>query len=220
MATDRPTTPRTTTPSAPKTTKRTTTTTTTTASKPSTTRAPRTTSTSSTRPSATRPSAAASTSTTQSKRDTPTQRKAPINDVAKPLLAYVGAADLAVEKLRTLQASAGSEVRRLSDRVGGLTVEAVKVPNQVGTTVRALPEAVTSQLSGLQGRAAEIYNSWAHRGERRVTEIRRNPATEEAVTRTRTAVSRGRAASTSARRAADAVGKAAATNQPFVRRGR
>jgi|GEM_PF-3012945 len=151
---------------------------------------------------------------------TPDQRRAQLAEVRKPLYAYVGAADLAVEKLRALPASAGTEVRRLSDRVGGLTVEAAKVPTQVSTTVRALPETVGAQLSGLQGRAAQLYNAWVDRGERRVTEIRRSPTTEEAVTRTKTAVSRTKAAGTSARRAADAVGKAAASQAPLPRRSR
>ncbi|ONH30236.1 hypothetical protein BL253_15095 [Pseudofrankia asymbiotica] len=134
-----------------------------------------------------------------------------MSEVRKPLYAYVGAADLAVEKLRALPATAS----RLSDRVGELTVEAAKVPTQVGTTVRGLPETVGAQLSGLQGRAAQLYNAWIDRGEKRVTEIRRSPATEEAVTRTRTAVSRTKAASTSARRAADAVSKAAVSQAPL-----
>ncbi|OHV41908.1 hypothetical protein BCD49_01650 [Pseudofrankia sp. EUN1h] len=141
-----------------------------------------------------------------------------MSEVRKPLYAYVGAADLAVEKLRALPATASTEVRRLSDRVGELTIEAAKVPTQVGTTVRGLPETVGAQLSGLQGRATQLYNAWANRGEKRVTEIRRNPTTEEAVTRTKTAVSRTKAASTSARRAADAVSKAAVSQAPLPRR--
>ncbi|OHV56513.1 hypothetical protein BCD48_07550 [Pseudofrankia sp. BMG5.36] len=143
-----------------------------------------------------------------------------MSEVRKPLYAYVGAADLAVEKLRALPATASTEVRRLSDRVGELTVEAAKVPTQVGTTVRGLPETVGAQLSGLQGRATQLYNAWANRGEKRVTEIRRSPTTEEAVTRTKTAVSRTKAASTSARRAADAVGKAAVSQATLPRRTR
>jgi len=202
-----------------------------------TTRAPRTTRATSngsaTRATTTRVSAAtrasaARTSTASSAaasagpaaRTAPTQRRVPMTEMTKPLFASVGAADLAVEKLRTLPTTAGTEVRRLSDRVGELTVEAVKVPTQVSTTVRGLPETVGAQLSGLQGRATQLYNAWAHRGEQRVTEIRRNPATEEAFTRTRTAVSRTKAASTSARRAADAVGRAAVSQAPIGRRGR
>ncbi|MBX6389026.1 MAG: hypothetical protein IRZ08_08505 [Frankia sp.] len=140
-----------------------------------------------------------------------------LSDVRRPLYASVGAADMAVEKLRALPTTASSEVRRISDKVGELTIEAVKIPTQVGSVVRALPDAVSAQLSDVAGRAAQLYNSWADRGEQRVTGIKRNPATTQAVSRTRTAVSRTKAASTSARRAADAVGKAvgeAATSRP------
>jgi hypothetical protein len=132
----------------------------------------------------------------------------PISEVRKPLYASVGVADVAVEKLRSLPSSAGVEVRRLTDRVGELSVEAVKVPTQVGSAMRGFPDAVGSQLSDLQGRATHLYNTWANRGEKRVSGIRRNPATEEAMMRTRTAVSQTRAARTSTRKAADAVGKA------------
>lgn len=222
MATERPATPR---------TRRASTTTT---DKTTTTRAPRTpratangaaTRSTTTRTTTTRTTSAAGASssaqhTGASTRTTPDQRRAPITEMARPLFAYVGAADLAVEKLRTLPATAGTEVRRLSDRVGELTVEAVKVPTQVSTTVRGLPQTVSAQLSGLPGRATQLYNAWADRGEKRVTEIRRSPATEEAFTRTKTAVSRTRAARTSAMRAADAVGKAAVSQAPMGRRGR
>jgi hypothetical protein len=170
---------------------------------------------------------------------TPSQRRAPLAEVTRPLYAYVGAADLAVEKLRTLPTSAlrtlptaalrdlpttalrvlpttAPDMRRLSGRVGELTVEAAKVPTQVGTAVRGLPDTVSS----LPGRAAQLYNAWADRGEKRVTEIRRAPTAEDAVTRTRTAVNRTRAAGSSARRAAGAAGRAAVSQTPLPRRGR
>jgi hypothetical protein len=150
----------------------------------------------------------------------PEQRRAPISEVARPLYAYVGAADLAVEKLRGLPTSAGSDLRRLTDLVGELTVEAVKAPTQVGSAVRGLPDTALGHLTGLPGRAAHLYNSCADRGEKRVTEIRRTPVAEDAVSRTRNAVSRTRAAGasagTSARRAAEAVSRAT----PLPRRGR
>ncbi|MCM3885444.1 hypothetical protein [Frankia sp. R82] len=132
----------------------------------------------------------------------------PLAEVRKPLYASVGAADLAVAKLRALPTTTGNEVRRLSDRVGSLPVQAARVPVQVGTAVLALPGTVTSQISDLQGRATDLYNAWASRGERRVASLRRSPATEQAVHRTRTAVSQTRAARTTTRRAATAVGRA------------
>jgi hypothetical protein len=192
-----------------------------------------------TRAARTAPAAPAEAAEPATEETTPPQRRAPLAEVTRPLYAYVGAADLAVEKLRTLPTSAlrtlpttslrdlpttalralpttAPDMRRLSDRVGELTVEAAKVPTQVGTAVRGLPDTVSS----LPGRAAHLYNTCADRGEKRVTEIRRAPTAEDAVTRTRTAVNRTRAAGSSARRAAGAAGRAAVSQTPLPRRGR
>jgi hypothetical protein len=147
--------------------------------------------------------------TTRSAEKTKSDTTTPVPDVRKPLYASVGAADLAVEKLLTLPAAYGTEVRRLSDRVSQIPSQAAKVPVQVGSAVLSLPETVGSQISDLQGRATRIYNTFVNRGEQRVAGIRRSPSTEEAVKRTKTAVSQPRAARTSTRRAAAATGRAA-----------
>jgi hypothetical protein len=135
--------------------------------------------------------------------------KLPLSEVRKPLFASVGAADLAVEKLFALPTAYSTEVKKLSDRVVGLPTQAAKVPAQVQIAVRSLPATVGSQLADLQGRATQLYNSFADRGEKRVSSIRRNPATREAVIRTKTAMSQTMAARVSGRRALDAVGRAA-----------
>lgn len=158
----------------------------------------------------TRSSASGRSSAAQAKADA----RAPLTEVRKPLLASVGAADLAVTKLLALPTTTSTEVRKISDRMIALPVQAARVPTQVGTAVRALPATVTSQISDLQGRATDLYNTFANRGEQRVASIRRNPATEDAVTRTRTAVSQTRAARTSTRKAAEAVGKAVTEATP------
>ncbi len=142
------------------------------------------------------------------------EAKAALTEVRKPLFASVGAADIAVAKLLALPTTTGTEVRRITDRVGSLPVQASRVPTQVGTAVRALPATVTAQISDLQGRANSLYNSFATRGERRVASIRRSPSTEQAAERTRTAVSQSRAARTSTRRAAEAVGRAVVDAAP------
>jgi hypothetical protein len=148
--------------------------------------------------------------------------KLPLTEVRKPLFASVGAADLAVEKLFTLPTAYSTEVKKLSGRVVGLPTQAAKVPGQVQTVVRSLPMTVGSQLAELQGRASQLYNSFADRGERRVSTIRRNPATLEAVNRRKAAMSQTKVARTSGRRALDAVGKAVSgavqpSTQPAVR---
>ncbi|OAA26398.1 hypothetical protein UG55_101662 [Frankia sp. EI5c] len=146
--------------------------------------------------------------TTRTSTKSKSEDTTPSSDARKPLYASVGAADLAVEKLLTLPAAYGTEVRRLSDRVSQIPAQAARVPVQVSSAVLALPITVGAQISGLQGRATELYNTFASRGEKRVAGIRRSPATEEAVKRTRTAASQTRAARTSTRRAAGAAGRA------------
>ncbi|WP_239333953.1 hypothetical protein [Frankia sp. CiP3] len=134
--------------------------------------------------------------------------KIPLSEVRKPLYASVGAADAAVKKILTLPTTYVDEVKKFSDRVNGISTQAQKLPTNVQTAVRSLPATVGSQLSDLQGRASLLYNSFADRGEKRVSSIRRSPVTEEAVSRTRTAVSQTKVARDSTRRAAEAVSKA------------
>ncbi len=134
--------------------------------------------------------------------------KMPLSEVRKPLYASVGAADAAVEKILTLPTTYVDEVKKLPGRVNDISTQAQKLPINVQTVVRALPTTVGSQLSDLQGRATSLYNSFADRGEKRVSSIRRSPVTEEAVSRTRAAVSQTMAARTSTRRAAETVGTA------------
>jgi hypothetical protein len=122
-------------------------------------------------------------------------------DVRKPLLASVGAADLAVEKLAALPAMYGPEVKKLSDRVVGL-------PTQAQSVVRTLPATVSSQLADLQVRANELYNSFADRGEKRVSSIRRNPAARETVEHAKAAAAEAKATKDAGRRTADAAGRA------------
>ncbi|MCM3921481.1 hypothetical protein ND748_07340 [Frankia sp. AiPs1] len=163
---------------------------------------------------AARPSTRATAQTHGDEAEVKAEIRVPLAEVRKPIYASVGAADLAVAKLLALPTTTSSEVRRLSDRVGSLPVQAARVPTQVGTAVRALPATVTSQISDLQDRATQLYNTFASRGERRVASIRRSPSTEQAAQRTRTAVSQTRAARTSTRRAAEAVGRAVVDAAP------
>jgi hypothetical protein len=143
-----------------------------------------------------------------------TDTKIQVPDARKPLFASLGAADLAVEKLLNLPTTYTSEIRRITDAVNDISSQAQKLPANAATVVRALPTAVTAQLSGVAGRASAIYDSFASRGEKRVASIRGGESTEEAVTATKTAVSRTKAARTSTRKAAGAVGKAVTDAAP------
>lgn len=140
--------------------------------------------------------------------------RVPLSEVRKPLYASLGAADLAVEKLLALPSTYGVEVRKLSDRVGSIPTQASKVPTTVQTAVKSLPSAVGSQLADLSDRATKLYDAFADRGEKRVSGVRKSPATKQAVSQTKTAVSQTKAARTSTRKAATAVTKAAAEAAP------
>jgi hypothetical protein len=143
-----------------------------------------------------------------------TETKIQIPDARKPLYASLGAADLAVEKLLNLPSTYTSEIRRITNAVNDLSAQAQKLPGNAATVVKALPTAVTAQLSGVADRANALYDSFATRGEKRVASIRGSESTEEAVTATKTAVSRTKAARTSTRKAAGAVGKAVGDATP------
>jgi hypothetical protein len=112
-------------------------------------------------------------------------------EARKPLYAYVGAGDFAVQKIRKLP-ELYTDVR-----------------TNYATAVKDLPGSLRSTLHDLSGRATELYSDFAQRGERVVTTIRRQPATQKAVDEAKTAVRQTRTAAAHATRSARAAGKAA-----------
>ena len=107
-------------------------------------------------------------------------------DARRGLYVYVGAADYAVEKLRALPA----------------------YQDQVVGALRGLPQTLRTSLTDLQGRVTGTYTDFADRGEKVVTQIRKDPATESAVEQTKTAKSQVKAARTSVKKAASDAGTA------------
>ncbi len=110
-----------------------------------------------------------------------------LDEVRKPVYAYVGAADLAIEQVKNLPGA----VKALPAQVRGLRGE------------------VESRVTKAQGQASELYSSLAVRGERLVTSIRRQPATQAAVAEGKEAVKKAEAAAVAAGKSARAGGKAA-----------
>ena len=110
-----------------------------------------------------------------------------VTEAAKPLYAYVGALDLALEKAQSVPA----QVRALPTQVKGLRAD-------VETRVEQVTE-----------KAGEVYSQLTVRGERLVTAIRRQPATEVAVVEGKEAVKRAEQSATAARTAAKAGAEAA-----------
>ena len=103
-----------------------------------------------------------------------------VAEVKKPLFAFVGAADLALEQVKEVPAS-----------------------------VKTLRGDVEERVEQVTGRASEVYGALSVRGERLLTKIRRQPATEAAVAEGKEAVRKAEAAAVAARASAHAGGKAA-----------
>jgi uncharacterized phage infection (PIP) family protein YhgE len=121
-----------------------------------------------------------------------------LNRVRKPFYAYVGVADLAVEKLRALP-----EVY-----VQGVNTAQAQV-NTAREQVKTLPDLVREQLTTLPTKARSTYDGLVNRGQKLVTSVRNNPNTKAAVRQARTARTQAKGATTSARRSAASAEKAA-----------
>ena len=110
-----------------------------------------------------------------------------VTEAAKPLYAYVGVLDLALEQAKDVPA----QVRAIPAQVKGLR-------GDVATRVEEVTE-----------KATDLYSQLTVRGERLVTAIRRQPATQVAVVEGKEAVKRAEQSATAARTAARAGTKAA-----------
>jgi len=113
-----------------------------------------------------------------------------VAQVKKPLFAYAGAVDFVVEQAKELPAD--------------VTVAATKVTGYVQT----LPTTVRTAAVELADKATTTYNEFAVRGERLVTSIRRQPATQAAIAEGKDALKKAEQATNSAKRAAKATEKA------------
>jgi hypothetical protein len=131
-----------------------------------------------------------------------------LDEARKPLFAVVGVADLAIEQLRT--ASSELPVRYAAD-----VQKAQERLAEVPTVVKTLPEQAKefrgefeTRVAKLTEQANDLYAQLAVRGERLVTSIRRQPATEAAIAEGKAAVRKAEAAATAAKKSAKAGEKA------------
>ncbi len=104
-------------------------------------------------------------------------------EAVKPLFAAVGVADLAIE-------------------------QAKDVPADVTAAVKSLPTSIKTGVSNATEKAGDVYSALTIRGQRLVTQIRRQPATEAAIAEGKEAVRKAEAAATAARKSAKASEKA------------
>ncbi|EXG79355.1 hypothetical protein [Cryptosporangium arvum] len=114
-------------------------------------------------------------------------------DAKRGLYSAVGAADYAVAQLRAIPRYQGAVVEALRSQVADL---------------QKLPQNLRAQLNDLQGKVNETYGEFADRGEKLVSGIRKDPATQAAVEQTKTAKSQVKAARTSVKKAAAGTGAA------------
>lgn len=123
----------------------------------------------------------------------------------KPLLAYVGAADLAIERAKEIPAELTVATTNVTKKAQALLAE---VPGQVTAQVQGLPVTVRTSVEKATGKATDFYAKLTVRGERLVKAIRRQPATEAAIAEGKEAVRKAEAAATAARKSVKAGEKA------------
>ena len=120
-----------------------------------------------------------------------------VSEATKPLFAVVGVADLALEQVKDVPALYVAEAKKVSTRIS-------EVPAQV----KDLPAQVKTLSTEVSEKATDLYAKLAVRGERLVTQIRRQPSTEAAIAEGKQAVKKAEAAATAAKKSVKAGEKA------------
>ncbi len=136
-----------------------------------------------------------------------TLKNLPTFDVAeakKPLYAYVGALDLALEQAKDVPAEVSSSVTRVSARLADIPAQVRSLP----ASVKSLRGDVETRVEKVTERATDLYTQLSVRGERLITSIRRQPATEAAVEEGKEAVRKAEAAAVAAKKSVKAGEKA------------
>ena len=115
----------------------------------------------------------------------------------KPLFAYVGVADLAIERAKEIPAELTELNKTVGTKVQAFVAE---VPAQA----KALPVTVRTNVEKATEKATDLYTKLTVRGEKLVTQIRRQPATEAAIAEGKAAVKKAEAAATAAKKSVKA----------------
>ena len=127
-----------------------------------------------------------------------------VAEAAKPLYAFVGVADLALEQVKDVPAEVSTGVSKVSTAIA-------EIPAQVRTlpaSVKGLRGDVATRVGEVTGKATDLYTELSVRGERLVTAVRRQPATEAAVEEGKEAVRKAEAAAVAAKKSVQAGEKA------------
>jgi hypothetical protein len=138
-----------------------------------------------------------------------------LSDARKPGFAAVGVLDLAIEQVKDLPADAKKAQDKVQADALARFATATELAKTVPAQLKTLPTQVKTLRTEVEGRVAtatekanELYAALAVRGERLVTSIRRQPATEAAIAEGKEAVKKSQAAATAAKRSVKAGEKA------------
>jgi len=108
------------------------------------------------------------------------QYKAAFGEARKPLLAWVGATDLAYDRLRSqlkeLPADTQARVKKLQERAqGGLTLDPAEATTRVRQAFEGYATQAREAVESYREQAREQYDTLSHRGELVVRRLRRRP---------------------------------------------
>lgn len=139
-----------------------------------------------------------------------------LTDVRKPGFAAVGVLDLVIEQVKDVPAELTLGAKKVQDKAQAdalarfaTATELVKtLPATVPAQAKTLRTELEGRVSTATEKATALYAELAVRGERLVTSIRRQPATEAAIVEGKEAVKKAGAAATAAKKAVKAGEKA------------
>jgi predicted nucleic acid-binding Zn-ribbon protein len=127
-----------------------------------------------------------------------------LDEARKPLFAAVGVVDLALEQVKELPVAYATEAKKAQERLAELPTVVKTLPEQA----KEFRGEMETRVAKLSEQATDLYAQLSVRGERLVTAIRRQPATEAAIVEGKEAVRKAEAAATAAKKSAKAGEKA------------
>ncbi len=116
-----------------------------------------------------------------------------VTEATKPLFAVVGVADLAIAQVKEVPSLYVAEAKKVSTRI-----------SEVPSAVKTLPTSIRTSLDEATEKATDLYAKLAVRGERLVTQIRRQPSTQAAIAEGKEAVKKAEAAAVAAKKSVKA----------------
>ena len=130
------------------------------------------------------------------------------SELQKPLFAAFGVADLALEQVKDVPADVTAEAKKVQARVEAARTSVPAQLKTLPTQVKSLRVEVEGRVAKATDTATDYYAKLALRGERLVTQIRRQPSTEAAIAEGKEAVKKAEAAATAAKKSVKAGEKA------------